>query len=299
MYKLDLLKILDDSRCIQKNHWYYNEHECPHKCKYHDKNNSEIHFKELRDDAKFKIAKRWLYVVQHKACRKNRKMLYFNVLGLNLSKMNLEQFGSGSDIDSNLYNRFYRTALKGGLNYFFKNSNVIINNIYHDKGSQQSHSLFSWHAISNISQEMNRVKVLSHDIEFLDSDHRKSGKAESTFIQLIDIILGSIYVCLHGNTNSNKKNIGFHFKPVMEILLDRKRNPNGNEMIGKYYSKNNLFYRTYQVSFFPKKKSGKKESIEILDSYGSSITKIDDSPFYYDRRIVVKDPHLTTLNKWL
>ncbi len=297
-YKEELLSTLNNCRCIQHDNWYNSKSECPHSCNYHHKNDSEIHYKELRDDAKYKIAEKWIRFVHKKACIKHRKMLYFNIIGLNLTKMDLRQFGGGSAVDQNLYNRFYRTVLMGGLNYFFKDSEIVINEIYHDRGTQESHERFSWHAISKISTEIERVEITRDEVQFIDSDHRKSNSVESHFIQLIDILLGATYVCLHGNTNPNKNAIGSKFKPMMEILLDRTKSPNGKSFIGRYYHENNYFKRAYQVSFFPKREIPKDKVISCLTIYGDKTNYSDENHFYYKRPIVVTDHNVTTLDRW-
>jgi len=297
-YKEELLTILNNCRCIQHNNWHYSESECSHQCGFHTRNNTEIHYNELGANAKFRVAEKWINFIHKKACINHRKMLYFNILGLNLTKMNLQQFGNGSQVDYNLYNRFYRTVLKGGLNYFFKDSEIVINTIYHDSGNQESHDLFPWHAISRVSDEIERVNIINNEIQFIDSDHRNSDSEESQLIQLIDIILGATYVCLHGNTNSNKKAIGFKFKPVMEVLADRNRNPDGKGWIGSYYYENNLFKRVYQVSFFPKTEIPKDELLSYLTIYGDKANYYDDNLFYFNRPVVVTDPDISTLDKW-
>jgi len=297
-YKEELLTILNNCRCIQHNNWHHSESECSQQCRFHTKNNTEIHYNELGTDAKFRVAEKWINFIQKKACINHRKILYFNILGLNLTKMDLRQFGTGSDVDYNLYNRFYRTVLKGGLNYFFKDFEVVINTIYHDAGNQQSHDLFPWHAISKVCDEIERVNIINDEIQFIDSDHRKSNSEESHLIQLMDIILGATYVCLHGNTNSNKKAIGFKFKPVMEVLVDRKRNPDGPGWIGSYYREFNHFKRAYQVSFFPKREIPRGDIMSCLTIYGDKADFNHDNPFYFNRPIIITDPSVATLDRW-
>lgn len=301
--KESCLKKLYDSRCLHHGEWSLSKETCSHPCRFHDKNNTEIHYKELhRSDARYKIAREWISFINNSACKKGKKQIYFNILGLNLTNMDLNQFGKGSDRDLTIYNRFYRTLLLGGLNYFFKNYEKIhISNIYHDIGSQQFHALFSWHPIWKIGLKSDKIDINPEYIEFIDSDHRKSLKRESQFIQLIDLILGATHACLDdASKHLKKQKIGFLFKPTLEALLDRRKvsKPNGEDyMDGKYYHSN--FCRTYQVSFFPKVKQCPENLFQCLNLSGEiKSTGFERDQFYYDRDIILKDPNQSDLSKW-
>ncbi|HEC87590.1 MAG TPA: hypothetical protein ENI49_07000 [Thermoplasmatales archaeon] len=295
---------LNNLRCVKYGNWHDEESECPQQCGFHEDNDTEIHYKNLhksKSDAGPKIAKNWInkFMIQE-SCQKHRKPVYLNILGLNLSNMNLELFGENKGRDLTIYNRFYRSVLKGGINYFFRDyRRITIRQIYHDKGSQETHELFSWHPIYRIGLESEKIKIERDEIEFIDSDHRKSGKKESHFIQLIDLILGATYVCLHNPSDRReKKEVGLAFKPALTVLLDRKKNPNNNYMEGSYYHSN--YYRTYQISFFPKKKMELDEIFNQLDVYGNQMTenmRIEDN-FYYDRPILLTDPSQRDLTGW-
>ncbi len=61
----------------------------------------------------------------------NKGLVYFNILGLNLTNMDLECFGENRSRDLTIYNRFFRTALKGGAKYFFAEyDEIVVRNIY-------------------------------------------------------------------------------------------------------------------------------------------------------------------------
>ena len=121
------LGILNNLRCLKHNDWS-DESKCPHRCGYHDKNNTEIHYQELhRSNARFNIAKRWITsFVKDEGCKRDRKLIYLNILGLNLSNMNLELFGEDPNLKLKIYNRFYRTVLKAGISYFFKDYKSVV-----------------------------------------------------------------------------------------------------------------------------------------------------------------------------
>jgi hypothetical protein len=291
--KDQLLQQLNNLRCIKSNNWHPDISTCEDRCGYHDKNNTEIHYKELDEsNARFRIAQNWLKFVRDERSPKTDRLFYFNILGLNLSAMNLEMFGEGSN-DLTIYNRFYRTTILGGLNYFFKGRKIIIHNIFHDRGSQEVHRYIPWHAIHKIDLTNENTSIIPESIQFIDSDHRKSGKEESHLIQLIDILLGATYACLHNpSVGLEKRKIGYFFKPVLTCLLDRKKTDYG-PMSGTYYK--SKFYRTSQVSFFPKNKFDMNTA--PLDGYNFD-RRIGNGKFYYERQIQVMDPSEATLDQW-
>jgi len=101
-----------------------------------------------------------------------------------------------------------------------------------------------------ISIQNEHILILDDEIEFIDSDHRKSNRDESQFIQLMAILLGAVYTCLHNESNKHqKKKLGYLFKSTLETLLDRRKHESSDVKIGSYYRSN--YRRTYQVAFFP------------------------------------------------
>ena len=298
--KLDYMKLLNDLRCIKHCDWNNNKDLCLHPCGYHDKNDTEIHFKELdRSNARFRIAKNWIDVIKKVRIGDNKK-IYLNILGLNLSNMDLELFGTNKNNDMAIYNRFYRTVLLSGLNYFFKKFNrIVVNKIYHDKGGQSSDVLFPWHSISKINLGNQRISIVDKNIEFLDSDHRISGKDESIFIQLVDLVLGATYFCLHNPSSANNKiEIGRAIRPILEVLLDRKRSEYNNAFIGKYYE--SKYRRTYQISFFPRNKINLDSDLKQLDVLGNSQNESSSRDnFYFNRDLLLDHTTQTGLDRWL
>lgn len=261
-----LLRHILNARCIQHNNWHWNVDMCPFKCDYHNKNETEIHYHEVhRSNARYRIAHKWLkdFLIE-KNNKGNLDLIYFNILGLNLTMMDLNEFGTDSR-ELTIYNRFFRTTLKSGAKYFFsKYDRIKIENIYHDKGSQEKHSYFPWHAGRKINLEDNKIKVSNEDVVFVDSDHRKEEDNlinASQFIQFIDVILGGVFCCLHNpTTNVQKQNIGRAIKPLLHRLLNNPYNVNS----GYHY------HRKQQISFFPKYKlSDEREIYKQLDMFGN------------------------------
>jgi len=63
----------------------------------------------------------------------SENILNFNISGLNITKLDLDLFGTKHRKD-NLYNRFFKTIVKGSLSYFYETfSEIKITKIYHDK----------------------------------------------------------------------------------------------------------------------------------------------------------------------
>jgi hypothetical protein len=294
------LNSLYNQRCIKNGDWHQDEKLCPYPCGYHDKNNTEIHYKKLhRTNARFRIAENWIKEIISRVPIGDSRKLYLNILGLNLSKMNLQLFGEDNNRDMAIYNRFYRTLLLSGINYFLKDYKVIINNIYHDMGEQSSNKLFPWHSIRKIDIENEKVTILHKEIQFIDSDHRKSNMRESNFIQLLDLVLGATFCCLHNPSDAdNKRKIGKAFKPTLKKLLDRKKAPNSSALIGDYYKSE--YRRTYQVSFFPKDGTEIGNDLTQFNIFGEQRHDLfKRNGFYYDRPIILGKPKQEGLEKWL
>lgn len=88
--KDELIERLLNLRCIKHGFWHWNEDLCLNRCGYHRRNDTEIHFKEIhKHKSKFEIAKRWLnFLIENN--RKDLGLVYFNILGINLTKLDLE-----------------------------------------------------------------------------------------------------------------------------------------------------------------------------------------------------------------
>ncbi len=58
--KLEYMKLLNDLRCIKHRDWKNNKELCLHPCGYHDKNDTEVHFKELDPQNVVSDFKKWI-----------------------------------------------------------------------------------------------------------------------------------------------------------------------------------------------------------------------------------------------
>lgn len=189
---------------------------------------------------------------------------YFKVLGIDCDKIDYSYFGNSKNAKgkySNLYNRFFRSSLVSCLKYFFKKTSIIeIDNIIHDsEGLLESHDYFDLHCIWKI-QEEEGIKFNCNKIIFPLSDHNKESNypSFSHFIQLCDVLVGSISYCFD---YSNKDNLGQEkvaliILPLVRRIVEKPRNKNS-----KYG-----YFRKYDIDFFPNRKIDKinNENIQIL-----------------------------------
>ena len=267
--KEELSKKLKNLRCQGRRlSFSWDFPDCPYcgNCKeeYHTLNNSEIHFQNI-DSSKSKavkdISKSWLKFLLNN-CKRNKKLFYFKIDYIELNKMNMEHFGFEQAVES-VYNRFFRSNILGGSKYFFnRNYNkIVINNIYHDRSdSKENHEYFPWHTGYKINADHHKkVSVSNKDIIFLDSDHKyyfdkkPDFRYESQFIQLIDLILGTVRQNIYYSSKDSFKNeISMIIRPLLKTLLENEKNSYSHR------------YRRYSsISFFPKTSVMDKEKLFI------------------------------------
>ncbi|MCG2790706.1 MAG: DUF3800 domain-containing protein [Actinomycetia bacterium] len=235
----ELLQDLLNSRCGNpKGNKLWGK--CNPLCKFHRKNDTEVHFSEIKKSKdKYFVAQRWLDYFLN-----DRKNIYFYILGINLTKLDKSKFGIKRQ-QNNIYNRFFRTAiLKSVKSYFYKYNKIIIENIYHDNSiSLQTHSYFSWHSIFYISDKDEKIYFRTNEIDFIDSDHRKSSNSYSNFIQFIDLILGCARNCIeYTSKNIDKEELSIQCLPIISRLI---KNPNN---INSKYN----YVGRQKIEFFPK-----------------------------------------------
>jgi len=224
---------------------------------------------------------------------KNLGLVYFNVLGIDLTKLNLERFGENKGRDLNIYNRFFRTLVAGGAKFFFSEyKEIVIKNIYHDKGSQEEHEYFPWYTPYKLNLNDDKIRVIGDQIIFIDSDHRNypdsngvDFRRESQLVQFIDLILGSIHCCLHASaTRREKIELGLIIKPLLRRLMEKPKNKNSS-----YH-----YYKKQQIQFFPKRKISEfsDKFTKQLDFNGNivKLEKLYPDNFYTRRVIRLNDP---------
>lgn len=238
----------------------------------------ELHFRDLTNysyaniySEKTKLAKSWIDFV---LSENKKRSIYFHILGLNLTNLQHQAFGSGKKRMRNIYNRFFRSTILYCLkSYFDKHKNILVKQIFHDKGHLDNDELFDWHTIWRIGTAEDKISFASNCIYFIDSDHYKETNftEESHFIQLIDLILGATCQCL--DANSNKDGCG----EVARIFLPLIERLNGVNNPNSRYD----YFKKCGLSFFPKKHL----TLEQLNDQWERVR----SGFYQNRPLFIKD----------
>lgn len=263
---------LTNMRCLAEPPKQWNS--CKVKCKWHSNNNTEIHYQGINDSTKFKIASKWVDYWLH-----DKKYIYFYILGINLTKLDIEKFGPTGQQDrhSTIYNRFFRTAIKKALKtYFADYDRIIINDIFHDEGNVEHHEYFPWHSIYKLHSEKDKLYFESDSIKFISSDHRKypNDEIHSHFIQFIDIILGCFMNCLHMNSlNKNKFRLAKQSFELVSRLIRKPNNPNSR------YN----YYRRQMIDFFP------RENLKGIDENSLIYEHKRVNQFYKSRVLAIED----------
>lgn len=201
--------------------------------KYYSKNNSTVKFNELNSADKFFIAKRWLKLIENTNFL--GKTLKIKISGLNLNKLEKENFGNKSGRETLMYSYFMERHLKSICSYFFnKNSDHKVN-FWHDRGKQEK----------NVENRLKSLKKLEMEkVKFIDDNHRNFSKKSEEFtaanmIQLADILAGTAMNSFSNENKGEKRN----------KLLDI-----GVELIKEGLDTNyNRSDRKISVSFFPDK----------------------------------------------
>lgn len=225
--------------------------------KFKEQNDTNIHWAELRKDKNKKyIIERWLQFIQDD-CISERKF-YFSLLGINITNLNVSEFDDNQTLNS-IYNRFYRSMLKSSLKKFF-GKGVVVENIYHEEGSQKDHEYFNWHTILKLDEDEN-LNFNCREITFLPKSHKDDER--SNILQLCDVLAG-IYKDIHCGLKKTKNTANrieiIDSKIIKELFIKRTiRNPKN---INSSYGYANRF----NISFFPKTKSNKGS----IDRFGNN-----------------------------
>lgn len=294
-YKPTLSNKLSKLRCLhnEPTKWSWNYKDCKNECKeqYHNINNFEIHSTKIENNmakSKLRIYRRWAkFIANHNKHQKDKnRLLYFNILYVDLDKLDFDKFGVDKDT-TNIYNRFYRTVLLSAKSFYFKDQNIIIKNIYHDNADEkEKHDYFKWHVIDYLNSKK-RVDIKTDEITFINSNHRayedKESKENAQLIQLIDLILGlSNQILFQPSRSKNKIKVANDFYPLFKRLWNRPYNPNSS------YN----YLRSQQVSIFPKTTINSQKDFEGLIH--------DTHQFHHE--IEISDPQSlleqTSLEKW-
>lgn len=289
-----LVKKLANLRCLNEESkiWKWNSSNCRYNCRYHTLNNFEIHSRDIGNSTsktKIKIYRKWVnFIINYN--RHNRsydKKLYFNILYLDLNKLDFDVFGVDKDT-TNIYNRFFRTVILSARSFYFKYHDFTIKEIYHDIADEkESHDYFYRHTIDFLSSDK-RVNVKTNRIKFIDSNHRKhndiENKGNANLIQLIDLILGCCNQILFKTSSSENKNkFAGDFYPLFKEMWLEPYN----------YENHYNYVQSQQVQIFPK---------TVIKSQYDLDWELKNNSNQFHRDMEISDPKdslkKTTLDNW-
>lgn len=258
--KIEIYNKLNNSRCLANNNNDFLN--CKNNCKYHRHNNAEIHYNCIgNDNVLKKIAINWINVLLENN-KKDDDFIHFAIMGIYENRLDLKKFGDYG-VFSNIYNLFFRIAVKRLLATYNGYDFIEVKNIFHDNTNEmEQHKFFKKYTISKILEEEslntnnNKFSFKSEFINFIDSDHKKSTFIiESQFIQFVDLILGLTTNFIHNSaTNSNKIELTEKIAPLISRILE---NPNNKNSHFHYFNKQ-------VISFFPKENHD-----SIIKKYGN------------------------------
>ncbi|HEC77383.1 MAG TPA: hypothetical protein ENI33_09060 [Thermoplasmatales archaeon] len=304
-----LLQHLINIRCLFKksNKWYWNYSDCPFKneCReeWHKLNNSEIHWKDLRDSrssaAIKRISKNWLeFLIKNN--KRDMGLIYFNLLYIELDKLDISRFGSKKEHE-NIYNKFFRTNLLYGIKTFFGNfSKVIIKRVYHDEASVRKHKYFPYLNLKKLEGlNYDKITVEDYNVKFLNSDHRTYLNGNRNFVddcqllQFIDLIIGATTQNIFYLSNDIfKKELAMIIRPLVERLLERPKNKNSS-----YH-----YYKKQHIGVFPKYKIDRAVK-KMYRLNGTLMETFSKDLFYTNKKLKMPefDPQQKTLsnNFWV
>lgn len=223
--------------------------------KYFDKNNKIVHWSDIRIADTRNICERWFKYMLDPS--RSGKTFYSYILGINNSKLAKEEFDTDDEFNSK-YNRFFRTAIIYALKTFFPGRKIVVENIYHEEGSQKDNKFFPWHCIYKLQQQ-DSVVFQCDDITFLSKDHKK--QKESNLIQLCDCVLGVSTSIVHGIKKSNNSKYREELAEAYYPLFKRVVNNSGNKN-SRYQYRNRIIIR-----FFPKDKTVLGDDKRMLNQF--------------------------------
>jgi len=260
----DLSKDLNNLRCGAGNKYA----TCNNNCSYHYKNQIKIHYQEYDTTNNFNIANRWCDVIlnNYKPAK-----FYMHILGINLNKLDKSYFktsGEETNVDDNIYNRFFRTAIIYPLKKYFSDYDIIeVDAVYHDTGNMKYHKYFKYQPLKYIDLNDEKIVCKCKEITFLETNHTNCLEDNNTMLQFIDLFLGANFNMLHNSSKQKNK-----------VAIAKKLFPITDRFINNPNNINSRYYNIYSLSFFPRKK---------LTSNASEIEKeiLKKDNFYTNREM--------------
>ncbi len=203
----------------------------------------EMRFADITRAEEAQLAKAWLTRVMYPDDR-----AHFAVVGIDTHELVSERFGSTRrDRQHNIYVRFLRAGLAGGLKHCF-GQNVEVGTVFHDQESQlESRATeVDWRTVWMLERDYG-ISMARDALIYVDSDHRQepSFPGASEILQLADLVVGATRMCMEGpNRKQYQVSVAEHILPLVERLTDEKRIRNRNSRYG--------YVRRCSIRFFPR-----------------------------------------------
>lgn len=285
-----LAEKLINARCIPKKKW--KKDGCDDKCGYHQDNNTEIHYNDLRSDYERRIAKRWIKILLEECKNDDWNAIYFNILGLIKSRIRKGYWGNYEKVSDKIYAKFFFSIIKSIKGFFPNYDEIIIKKIIHDDSSLERDNSEYYNGLFESLHQEKKITLEDSNITYINSDHRESEYyLESHFIQFIDLILGLTNNYVHFRSENEVK---IELTKIISELLRRLiNNPNNVNSSYNYVGKK-------QIRFFPSEENfyQKNQNLE-----GVQVEQIKDGLFYSNKKCLFeekyKDENQKTLEKFL
>lgn len=217
---------------------------CSSNCSYHYSNQIKIHYQKYDTTNNFNIANRWCDVILNNI---TPGRFYMHILGINLNKLDKSYFknsGEETNVEENIYNRFFRTAIIYPLKKYFSDYDLIeIDGVYHDTGDMKYHKYFKYQPLRYIDLNDDKIVCNCNEITFLETNHLNCLDDKNTMLQFIDLFLGANFNMLHNSSSQKNK-----------VAIAKKLFPITDRFINNPNNINSRYYNIYSLSFFPRKK---------------------------------------------
>jgi hypothetical protein len=167
----------------------------------------------------------------------------------------------------------------------------------HDNGNMETHDYFPYLNLMKLDWDLGEhILIEDTEIAFIDSHHLNYLKEnnnlfeESHFIQLIDLLIGSITQNIfYLSEDRLKKELAMIIRPLVKRLLEYPNNFNSS-----YH-----YYKRQHISFIPKYPIEK--ATYFLDSLShEQLKKYKNDNIYTNRKMEMPsyDPHQTDFSQW-
>ena len=232
-----------------------------------------IHFSDLRSDSKRSSRTRTAVMWAQLLVNKLYKDIHFYFFGLNKRNLDYKFFGPSSDgqaRDYRIFNTFFQMGLFSACRYFFNvDEEVEILNIFSEERSLSMDDPFPIHAPYKINKRESNVLVKSPQVIQVAGDlsREKNYPEYVNILNFVDVIMGGFSQAIDCTGNAKGCiEVANSLFPLCQRLSEHP------------YNINSRYYKRCAMSFFPKYRQSKSETIQ----YG---VKPPENLFYTKRTL--------------